>query len=135
MKLKRITTYLLLTLCILCGSCRRASDNGKIDGYWKIYDIYYTADGTTSNPEDEFISIQLELLQLQNPLPSPQLTGVLSYKKGDDTLGVDFRNNPSDEILYDFGFIGPQCVLHIDRVDGSNLVLSSPIARITCKKY
>lgn len=126
----------VLTVSILMsGSCRRASDNGKIDGYWKIQEIYYISDGVTVEPDGKFIAIQLELLQLQDPDPSPKLTAVLSYAKGSDQFSVDFRNNPSEEQLAAFGFSGTQSVMHIDKVDGKRMVLTSPIARITCRKW
>lgn len=121
------------------SSCRRASDNGKIDGYWKIQEIYYIADGTTVYPEEEFIGIQLELIQLMNPRPVGSskgwLTGVVSYDKKSDFFSVDFRYNPSPEQLYPYGFSAPQEVLAIERADSRYLVFTSAIARVTCRKF
>lgn len=116
-------------------SCRRASDNGKIDGFWQIQEIYYKADGRTEYPTNKFIAVQLELLQLDGPGVLPQLTGVLSYDKNEDNFTVDFRNGPTEEQLNGFGFSGQQSVVHIDKADRSHLVLSTSIAVITCRKY
>lgn len=117
------------------SSCRRWSDNGKIDGYWQIQEVYYIADGTTSHPTELFIAVQLELLQLQQPMPSGDLTAVLAYNKNEDFFTVDFRNNPSDAQLYPFGFAGAQERIDILKADDKHLILSTPIARITCRKY
>ena len=133
---KLIIAVLALTLTLgVSGGCRRASDNGKIDGYWKIQEILYTAEGVVVNPENEFIAIQLELLQLQNPEPTPALTGILSYSKGADQMSVEFPNNPTEQQLAAFGFSGTHTTLHIDHVDGKRMVLTSPIAKITCRKW
>lgn len=132
MKKFTILTFFLIAL-LSQFSCRRASDNGKIDGNWKIYDIYYTDDGTSYSPENEFIAIQLELIQLRGgPI---QTTGVISYDKGDDEMYVDFRSNPKPEQLKPYGFSDAQSVVHIDKADGKRLVLTTPIAKISCRKY
>lgn len=140
--MKKIIPIIILSLLsiILMPGCRRVSHNGKIDGYWQIREIYYTATGEIQNPKNKFICINLELMQLNYPNPSPELTGVLAYHKGDDAIGVDFRYGPSAELLAQFGFAptpdNPNfCTLDIKRVDSKNLVLESPIATITCKKF
>lgn len=135
MKGLKLTLIMMMTAIMSLCSCRRASDNGKIDGYWKIQEIYYIADGTVVNPTNEFISIQLELLQLQAPSHNPKMTAVLSYDKEDDNFSVDFRNNPTDEELAKFGFAGRQSTLHIESVDSKRMVLTSAIARISCRKW
>ena len=129
-----IAISLLSLLAVGGSSCRRMSDNSKIDGYWKIKEIQYD-DGSVVNPTQKFIAIQLELLQLQDPLCTSALTAVISYHKGDDEIGVDFRYNPSDELLAQYGFKGAQSVLHIDHLSGSRLVLRSSIATIHCQKF
>lgn len=121
------------------SSCRRTSDNGKIDGYWQIREIHYN-DGQISNPNRLFICVNLELMQLNNPDPSDKLTGVISYHRGDDKIGVDFRYGPTAEQLALYGFApiatNPnECILDINRLDSKYLVLTSPIAVITCKRF
>lgn len=135
MKTFRLAIVAVITALTIFGACRRASDNGKIDGYWKIQEIYYIADGYSVYPQNLFIAIQLELFQLQKPDPTAALTGVLTYEKGSDEISVDFRNNPSYEQLVNFGLSSPQTVLHIDKADGKHLVLTSPIAKISCRKW
>lgn len=140
--MKKLIPIIILSLLtiILFPGCRRMSDNGEIDGYWQIREIYYTATGEIQNPKDKFICINLELMQLNNPSPTPKLTGVLAYHKGDKTIGVDFRYGPTTAELAQFGFAptpdNPNfCSLDIKRVDSKHLVLESPIATITCKKF
>lgn len=141
--MKKVIFILLTSLLLLAtGACRRATDNGKIDGFWQIREIQYN-DGTTVRPNGKFICVQLELMQLQTP-SNGLITGVLDYHKNASELGVDFRLNPSDDFLYSYGFApDPQlsgstnkfCILTIERADSRHLVLRSPIAVITCRKY
>lgn len=141
--MKRIYFLLLLIILLIpAAGCRRASDNGKIDGFWKIQEITYNTDSESVFPRNLFISVQLELLQLQNPSPSGALTGVLHYHDGDKKIGVDFRNNPSAELLAKYGFAADAqdntttyCTLDIERLDSKHLVLRSPIAVIRCAKF
>lgn len=132
---KIIIIMLAAVAAIALASCRRASDNGKLDGHWQIREIHNIATGESEYPVDRFISVQLELMQLQNPGQSGDLTGVISYHKGDTDISVDFRNNPTEARLALFGFSGNPATLHIDRLDSKNLVLRSPVAVITCKKF
>lgn len=127
--------FLAIAFLLTLGSCRRADSNGKLDGFWKIYEIYYIADGITVNPESEFIAVQLELMQLQSNNPRYTLTGVLSYSKGADSFSVDFRSNTSPELLYNFGFGERQNTVHIDHLDNKKMILSTSVAQITCRKY
>lgn len=128
-----LTIVALATAGIL--SCRRVSDNGKIDGYWQIHEIYYLADGTTEYPTDKFMAVQLELVQFGNPNTIWDMTGVLSYDKSEDFFIVDFRNNPSESQLYKFGLSDKEQVIHIDKADRKHLVLSTPIAVLRCRRF
>ncbi len=127
-------------LALLSFSCRRATDNGKIDGFWQIREIQYD-DGKVVNPEYRMIAVQLELLHLD--YFNNFITGVLDYHKGDSEIGVDFRYNPSDADLYLYGFApdpelsvnSKYCRLKIEVLDSKSLVLRSPIALITCRRY
>ncbi|MDE7180404.1 MAG: lipocalin-like domain-containing protein [Muribaculaceae bacterium] len=140
---KYIAILLLSLLFIAAPACRRASDNGKIDGFWKITEIRYTTDNSVVNPPNRYIGIQLELLQLNMGSPGPELTAVLNYHKGDAQIGADFRYNPTDAQLAQYGFVADAssapgtkyCILDIEHVSSSRMVLRSPIAVITCRKY
>ena len=82
---KIFNIILLFVTIIAAGSCRRASDNGKIDGFWRIDEINYKASGETVCPSGLFIAVNLELLQLDDP--AVKHTGIISYHKGDSRLG------------------------------------------------
>lgn len=139
--MKYITKIILLLSLVICiGSCRRATDNGKIDGFWQIREICFDASGESEFPTQKFIAVDCELIQLNNPGPKPQTTGLLIYQKGDKVLGVDFRYSPSAEQLAIFGFAAEPddpniCKLDIIKLNNKNLVLKSRIATIICKKY
>lgn len=132
---KLIILMLAAVAVISLGSCRRVSHNGKLDGHWQIREIYNIETGVSEYPTQKFISVQLELMQLQNPRQSADLTGVLTHHKGDPEVIVDFRNNPTEARLAEFGFKGNPTTLHIDRLDSKHLVLSSPMAVITCRRF
>ena len=126
-----ILLSLLAALCV-CG-CRRASDNGKLDGFWRIDNIHYTDTEEDISPTGLFIAVNLELIQLDNP--GPNITGVLTYKKGDDRIAVDFPTNPSATSLRTYGFSGNPALLDIEKVSAKRLVLRSGKAVIKCTKY
>lgn len=132
--MRKIFNIILLFVTIMAaGSCRRASDNGKIDGFWRIDEINYKASGETVCPSGLFIAVNLELLQLDDP--AVKHTGIISYHKGDSRLGVEFPYNPSKEELYRFGFPENPCVLDITVLTDRRLVLSSSVGVISCTRY
>lgn len=137
-------SIIFFLLIMVSPSCRRASDHGKLDGFWQIQSIEYSDGSPTVYPQTRMIAIQLELLQLDNTMPSPALTGVLDYHKGDSQIGVDFRYGPTDEQLAFYGFApdpalsqgnSKYCVLQIEHLSNKKLILRSPIALVTCRKY
>ncbi len=132
--MRKLLPVLILALIALClPSCRRTSHNGRIDGFWRIDEIAYAESGETVSPTDLFIAVNLELLQLDNP--QVEHTGIISYHKGDPRIGVEFPYNPSAEALYKYGFSANPCVLDIVTLDSHRLVLSSPVAVISCTRY
>lgn len=132
--MRKILNFLLIAITAACAmSCRRTSHNGDIDGFWRIDRIQYSASGETVCPEDLFIAVNLELLQLDNP--QVEHTGVISWHKGDSRLGVEFPYNPSDEALYKYGFPPNPCTLDVKVLDSRRLVLASPTAVISCTRY
>lgn len=139
---KFLTIICLSLMLISLGACRRASHNGKIDGFWKITEIQYAdqlpvadsgLEGTSVVPEDLFICVNLELLQLGNP--GTQFTGVMSYSKGDDRLGVDFKDAVSPEKLLIYGFPPSPSVLDIVSLSDKRLVLRSDVATVSCRRF
>ena len=92
-----------------------------------------TLQAAETGKADLFIAVNLELLQLDNP--QVEHTGIISYHKGDPRIGVEFPYNPSAEALYKYGFPANPCVLDIVTLDSHRLVLSSPVAVISCTRY
>lgn len=135
-KSKILSILTLLVLLMLIPACRRASDNGLIDGLWRIDSIEYNEPGqptSTDHPEGRFIAIQLELLQLDNS--NPVATAIISYDKNASTIGLDFPYNPDPDLLRSFGIMENPCVLTIETLSHKNLVLTSPTSRITCTRF
>lgn len=130
---------ILLLMCVAAlgfCSCRRTSDNGKIDGLWKIISIEYLpgadASGTIS-PDNLFYAVNLELFQLCSPMPNE--TGVLTYHKGDRRFSVDFRNGPSHSKLLQYGLGDNPVMLDIEVLDSKRMVLRSDVAIVTCRRF
>lgn len=127
-----IATLLLL----LAPACRRASDNGLIDGLWRIDQIDYFEQGqqpSTIYPRGFFIAIQLELLQLDNY--NPVATAIISYDKDKKTLGLDFPYNPDAALLRKFGIMQNPCVINVEHLNHKRMVLSTGSSRITCTRF
>jgi len=133
---KIISIMALVALLMLAPACRRASDNGLIDGLWRIDSIEYNEPGQqteTVRPDGHFIAIQLELLQLDNY--NPVATAIISYDKDASTIGLDFPYNPEPDVLRRFGIMENPCVLSIKTVSHKHLVLTSPTSTITCTRF
>lgn len=115
------------------SSCRRAWFNGKLDGFWRIEEIEYTEDGSTVIPDNKFIMINLELLQLGSPRPS--ITGVISYSKSEKTLGVEFPMNPEANKLRGYGFMSNPATFDILKLDDDELILKSASSTVYCTRF
>jgi hypothetical protein len=134
---KLIPIIILSLITLVSPSCRRASHNGKIDGFWKITEIAYTPQEDRGEnivyPEDLFICVNLELLQLANP--DTDITGILSCHLDEDRISVEFPTNPTEQKLYGYGFAGNPANLDILTLDSKHLVLRSSAATITCRRF
>lgn len=134
---------ILTLLCIILAGagCRRVSHNGDIDGYWRIRTIEYTDGTPEEHPENMFIAIQCELMQLWQTVPSGGQkrdvpTGEMAYDKDAGRLSVDFRDpvNLTLARLRQFGVCSNPVTFTV-HVDGSTMVLSTPESVITCRKW
>lgn len=139
MKKKNIITSLLLAVVSLLAvsalpSCRRASHNGKLDGFWKVVEIYDVQTGETIIPDPTpYMSFQLELVQLRCALGWQ--TGTISYDKGGGTLGLNFPYNPPESYLSIFGIYENPVVFDIETLDHKRLVLANDRSVITCERF
>lgn len=142
--MRKLIPLIILSLIFLTSaSCRRTSHNGKIDGFWKIMEIRYDDDsavaaaaslnGQSVIPDNLFICINLELIQLGNP--EPNITGFMAYDKDDRTLGIEFPGNPGQRHLLNYGISGNPASLDIVTLTNKRLVLRSEAATITCRRF
>lgn len=138
----RILIICLTALTLMLGSsCRRWSHHGDLDGFWQIQEITYTQDGvkvkagqTVTMPE-RYISINLELMQLQYNGSSIVATGVINYDRKGGVLTVDWPYNPKPSLLQDFGIFENPVRFDVEKVDSKRLVLRSPGAIVTCRRW
>lgn len=137
-KIKSISVIALVALMLSAwlGGCRRASDNGDLDGLWRIERIEYLTDGEvteTVEPEGLFYAVQLELFQLD--APNPKVTAVMSYRKGSKTLGLDFPTKPSATVLRGYGIMENPCEFKIEKLSHRHLVMSCSGSRVSCTRF
>lgn len=131
--------YLLIILTLgmlLATSCRRSTDNGKIDGLWRIDTIEYTGENPrTINPDNLFFAAQLELFQLCAPSPVSKATAMMTYSEKEGTLGLEFPDNPEPTLLMKFGIPSNPCVLRVEHISSKHLVLKTSGTVISCTHY
>lgn len=118
------------------SSCRRAS-NRYIDGYWRIKTVELKEDGTTFTPENKFIRIYLELMQLATEAENGKnsFTGIMSYDKKARTIGVEFPYESTASSLNQFGVYENPVTFTILKASGGKLVLETPESIITCQRF
>lgn len=120
-------------------SCRRVTHNGKIDGNWRIETMEDIATGQVEHPVNYFLAIQLEMAQFreESAAGGPQLNALISYKKGDDVIGMDFPdkvgNTPAN--LAVFRIPSTNVTFKILQLDRSKLVLESPTTIYRCIRF
>ncbi|MCM1369191.1 MAG: lipocalin-like domain-containing protein [Candidatus Amulumruptor caecigallinarius] len=135
--MKKISVIIIsAVLIVLLGglsSCRRTSHNGKIDGFWRVTEVENLNTGNISCPEDAFICVNLELMQLQ--APKVFVTGIMDYDKGGSRLGVDFRSGNNQQNLAMFGIYDNPVVFSIEHLSSSHMVLKTSQSVIKCEKF
>ncbi len=136
------TRYSLIALIaalilIIAPSCRRASHNGKIDGFWKIMKMENKATGEVTEITDPKINIAINLELMQWYGIGPRLTGIISYHKGDSTIGVDFSGCPytNEHTLAAYGFTSAKVTFDIVTLDSKHLVLATPEMIYYCDRF
>lgn len=134
---KFIPAFLALIFILTLSSCRRTSHNGDLDGFWRIDRIEFAdpepGQDNTVVPDQLFIAINLELMQLYNP--SLVATGVINYDEDQATLGVEFPYKPSLQTLIKFGITDNPVTFKVEDVSGKRLVLKSDDTRIICTRF
>ena len=129
---------LLAVILLLASGCRRASHNGKLDGFWRVETVEYlnAASGdSVAHPQNRFICIDLELFQLQEH-GGIQATGVMDYSKGKHLLKVDFPyfEAGGSPLLERFGIM-ENPVTFLVSASGEKLVLSSTSTVVRCRRF
>ena len=119
-------------------SCRRATNNGKIDGNWRIETMEDVATGEVSHPVNFFLAIQLEMAQFreESAAGGPQLNALISYTKGADEIGMEFPEGAGNynSYLETFRMPSRNVTFRILKLDCSKLVLESPTTIYRCSR-
>lgn len=127
----------LMLLLFSAGGCRRWSHNGDIDGHWQITSVELLDEQgeitETLHPQDYYIAIGLELLQLY--YENTVCTGRM-YVNG-NMLEVDFSkvsNNPV-WLRENCGFMEPVDNYEIITANCDHLVLQGSHSRISGRRW
>lgn len=131
------TLFAFLVIIFSLSGCRKASDNGKLDGQWQIMTIENVETGETVAPSDPvYICMSLHIVQLTND--KVQETGNMQYLKDENTIVCDFPYlNADEEIqrLQKWGLYSNPITLQVLKLDGSSLILKNPETIITCRRF
>lgn len=125
----------VVMICVLSG-CRKASDNGKLDGQWQIMKIENVATGEEMVPPvRKYICLNLHVVQLTG---NGQAFGNMHYDKDKGIINWDFpKLKTEDEIatLQSWGLYSNPVTLEVVKLDGSQMVLKTPETVITCRRF
>ncbi len=154
--MKKHIAYIISAAAILFSavSCDKLPENGKLDGMWQIMSINYAHDSEYDSLVDiksqkVYLSFQLKLAQIRtgtfsNEVQTDVILSRFKYKGSSLSLYNFYRKGfAEDQLLTDsattslrcFGIDGISADFHIDKLNGSEMQLSSDYARIICHKF
>lgn len=136
---------LVIMAVIMLGGCRKVSDNGLLDGQWKIMRIESNTRYEITPPDTQrYIAFNLHMVML---IPS-RLCGNIVYDKEGKTLVMDFpyarkpQTEDEDASLYQWelrqhGILANPDKFNIEKLDSKQLVLHSQETGITiyCRRF
>ena len=131
----------IAVLALGIGGCRRVTNNGKLDGNWRIVTIEDLETGSVADVayvggDSRFIDIQLEIFQLRSYGSRPLLvTGEMRYEKGGSEVGVTFQKAATLSSLEYFGIPEREVVMKIEQLDSKMLKLRTPKTPVTCRRF
>lgn len=147
--MKKILAFIscILLIGIFMGSCRRTSDNGLIDGHWRVMsvehikgDVYDT--DTVIHPKTVYFAIQLELCQVYKYASTgitqgegANYTSIIDYDRKGKKLALEFpMNNTFSGWMLECGITGNPVTYNVE-VNSKHLVLKNNDVVITCRRY
>lgn len=123
---------------LMMGSCRKASDNGKLDGQWQIMTIETLDNGEVTEPSQRiYICINLHVVQLTRNGGS-SASGNMQYDKATGEIHWDFPYHETQaqiNALREWGIYSNPVTFHIVKLDGKSLVLKSDKTVVTCRRF
>lgn len=123
---------------LMMGSCRKASDNGKLDGQWQIMQIETLDDDQVRVPQRRvYICLNLHVVQLSS-VGGISASGNMKYDKASGELNWDFPYHVTPQeisSLSEWGIYSNPVTLHVVKLDGKSMVLKSDKSVITCRRF
>lgn len=121
-----------VAMLVLAGCFNHRYINGDLDGQWQIMEIEL-ADGTVEQPERTYYCINFHTVNLTS-VGNGSATGILQYDKDASTLSLQFPNNVDGDIVR-WGILGSQVTFDIRELSRDRMVLQSPDATISFRKF
>ncbi len=151
----RRTIYAMLLACIsFMSACElHTSNNGDFDGYWQFCQIDTLSTGRSGDVRESrvFWSVQAKLLEINN-LTYPDRSVLFHFSRDSQTVQlkdpVANLGGRSDSIisspstLAQYGVMATfnadhkvEALLHIDQLDGDDMILSNGQYRLHFRRY
>lgn len=129
---------LVLAICVTATSCRKASDNGKLDGQWQIMSIEELPSGEIKTLDQQlYICLNLHVMHLTNN-EGVCCSGNMTYDKSGGKLSCDFPYDTTSESikgLRQWGIYSNPVNFEVVELNGKKLVLKSDASIITCRRF
>lgn len=139
--------FLSFIIISLAGCNLETSNNGKLDGYWKLCVIDDIALGTSEDLSSKslFWSVQKDLLVVRDNDDASRPEYVFHFNQGEGELTLSNgqkydkqkgnKTLESFEILYKFGIYTQPITYNIDNLTSSRMTLSTSEKRLVFKKF
>lgn len=148
MQNKSVISVVLVVLCCAITACSKLSDNGPIDGKWRLEKMYSKTSPTASSYTEEkylmdeniYWNIQLDLLSITSANLLNGYTGETTARfthSGNlfsiTKTYIHFRDrdslltDPSTTQLVPLGIRGNACDYHVSMPSSTRMVLCSPM--------
>lgn len=138
----RKSGWMVLAIICLMGiglaGCRKASENGKLDGQWQVMSVEDFSTGEITTPAvRSYICMNLHVVHL-SLTGGDLITGNMQYDKKNETLSWHFPyiNEPVGMAsIENWGLYSNPLTLQVVKLDGKTLILKTDRTLITCRRF
>ena len=133
--MKGALASLFVMALTMLSSCGKGGINGKLDGMLQIMTIERLADGNVSHPDQKYIDIYLHTVNLAS-YGGVRHTANMYRDEEENKMSLEFPYQASDpSVLSPWGIYTAEVTFVIEKVNGKELVLRSPDAILTLRRF